>query len=61
MMFPHEETDAKEWIRSHRCKRGSARNKLTLRVSWDNGIGVAYEAECPVCGKTKDVTNYEMW
>jgi hypothetical protein len=61
MKFPHEEVAAMEFIKAHRCKRGSERNKLTLRLTWDNGIGVHYEAVCPVCGRTKDVTNYECW
>lgn len=59
LLTDKENAAAAEWQYKHRCK-GKAARVITVTAT-PTGIGTAVELACTVCGKTKNVTDYESW
>lgn len=55
----NEDDAAEEFRKKHRCK---PRAKRALRlIITPTSIADNIKAECAVCGKTKDITDYGSW
>lgn len=59
-----EQKTFNEWYDNHlkTCskKHKSDSNIIHLRIS-SSGVGNQFIAICPLCGKEKDITDYDSW
>lgn len=59
LLSEKENADAEHFHWKHRCKRKGTRNlELTAKPT---GLGLRIDVKCLLCGKTKDISDYDSW